>query len=282
MNKRDTSDRAIKMKCGLGPCLLLLFLLLTCSAHAQQKIYKGLRISLFSFEISKKSSGNVSLKCSVANTGRIAVDLLDQAAVQLPLLVVELDSVALPDLLKGHEQHIISAIKKEKITLLPGAIKKKITLKINLEKASEPEHLPEIRPASSFACADVVFDTAYIEKWTDKSLTVHFILRNKGEKMAQLIPQGKSDAAMAVNVYYSSNLKLSPGAILAESIFIKKGKETIDGTLLPGQRLHGELTFSLKNRTRFSPNIIMETDPFQIVPECDKTNNTFGIKVESF
>ncbi len=280
MKKPDSSFWIAWAKNGVG--IPLLFLLLPCFAQAQQKLYKGLRISLFAFEINKKSSGSVSLKCSVANTGRIAVDLTELTDTQRTLLVVELDSVALPDLLKGHEHRIIAAIKKEKITLQPGAIRKKTTLKINLEKEPDTEITPEAQAASSFACADLVFDTAYIEKWTDKTLTVHFIVRNKGDKVAQLSPQGKSDAAMAINVYYSSNLKLSPGAILAESMYIKKGKETIDGSLLPGQRLHGDISFSLKNRTRFSPNIILEADPFQMLPECDKTNNTSAIKVETF
>jgi len=262
--------------------LACVFLLLPLLALAQSPIYKGLRISLFAFETTKQAPKTITLRCSVANSGRHAVAYGKNAAPPHPMLVIELDTQAVPALLHGREHLICEAVKKEKINLSPGAVRTKLELKINLQ--SPPADTSAAQPVlqnPGDGCPDLVFDTVFVSRYTDKMMTVQYVLRNQGNQPAQLLGSTKSrDDNLAVNVYFSGGLRLSRGAILADGVFVREGRETLDGLLLPGQQLHGSLDISLKNRTRFSPNLIVELDPFQTVQECDRANNVWGVRVE--
>ena len=261
-------------------CLLLL--LLPLFSAAQTPIYKGLRISLFAFETTKQAPKSITLRCSVANTGRYPVVYGKNETQPHPTLVVELDTQAIPALLRGREHLLSEAVKKEKINLQAGAVRTKLELKINLQAApTDTAASTPILQNPQEGCPDLVFDTVFVSRYTDKMMTVQYVLRNQGNQAAQLLGSTKSrDDNMAVNVYFSGGLRLTRGAILADGEFVREGRETLDGLLLPGQQLHGYLDISLKNRTRFSPNLVLELDPFQSVPECDRTNNVWGVKVE--
>lgn len=252
------------------------------SAAAQEEtpIYKGLRISLFNFSIKKQKPESVSLKLSVANTGRLPVSFGKKNEDPPENLVVELDTVNLPLVLKGREKSLTDAVRKEKINLQPGEILLDMSLEIKLKT---PDSLlsPPAETSTGKNCPDLIFDTAYIVEYTDKSMSFQFIVRNAGNAAARLL--GASDKVednLGVNVYFNSSPKLTRGAIFAEGLFIQEGKETLDGVLLPGQALQGEIKISLANRTKFTPNIILELDPFQSVQDCDRTNNTRAILVE--
>lgn len=263
-------------------CALLLLSLPLFAASQNPPIYKGLRLSLFAFETTKKAPKSITLRCSVANSGRYPVAYGKNDAQPHPALVVELDTQAIPALLRGREGLLSEAVKKEKITLQPGAVRTKLEMKINLQ--APPTDTAASQPVLQNPqddCPDLVFDTVFVSRYTDKMMTVQYVLRNQGNQAAQLLGPTKSrDDNMAVNVYFSGGLRLTRGAILANGEFVREGRETLDGLLLPGQQLHGNLDISLKNRTRFSPNLILELDPFQSVPECDRTNNVWGVKVE--
>jgi hypothetical protein len=262
--------------------LACVFLLLPLCALAQSPIYKGLRISLFAFETTKQAPKTITLRCSVANSGRYAVAYGKNGALPHPMLVVELDSQAVPALLRGRERLLCEAVKREKISLSPGAVRTKLELKINLQPppADTAASQPLLQNPGD-GCPDLVFDTVFVSRYTDKMMTVQYVLRNQGNQAANLLGANKSrDDNMAVNVYFSGGLRLTRGAILADGEFVREGRETLDGLLLPGQQLHGSVEVSLKNRTRFSPNLIVELDPFQTVQECDRANNVWGMKVE--
>jgi hypothetical protein len=112
-------------------------------------------------------------------------------------------------------------------------------------------------------------------------MSLQFLIRNAGNAAARLLgASDKIEDNLGVNVYFNSSPKLTRGAIFAEGIFIREGVETLDGVLLPGQALQGEIKINLANRTKFTPNLIFELDPFQTVQECDRTNNTRAILVE--
>lgn len=261
---------------------ILCFLFLPLVSLGQTSIYKGLRISLFAFETTKQAPKSISLRCHVANSGRHAVSFGKNGETPHPALVIEMDTQAVPALLRGREHLLCEAVKKERISLQPGAVRTKVDLKINLQATvadTSSGHLPVQNPSAN--CPDLVFDTVFVSRYTDKMMTVSYVLRNQGSHVAHLLGPTKSrDDNMAVNVYFSGGLRLTRGAILADGDFIREGRETLDGLLLPGQQLHGSLDISLKNRTRFSPNLVVELDPFQTVPECDRSNNVWGVKVE--
>jgi hypothetical protein len=139
---------------------------------------------------------------------------------------------------------------------------------------------PEISETNvNLKCADLVFDSVYVVKQKKNTLLLHFILVNNGNAPASLLGQTKEkEDNLAVNVYMTSGLKLTRGSFLLDGIFFKD-KETEAGLLLPGKRLEGEIEVSTENRTRFTPNLVFELDPFQTVQECNRTNNTKGLIV---
>ena len=242
-------------------------------------MYKGLRISLFNVQILKQNKKTVTLVCQGANTGRLPIILNGKNTAAAEALLVELDSLRLPPELQGREASITAALRRQKMRLQPGAIRESIRLVIPLrQQTTEP--LPSDKPGG--LCPDLVFDTAYLAEYNDKTMLLYYSIRNIGTKPAHLLgPSARStEDNVAVNVYFVSGTKLSRGAIYADGVFIREGNETLDGILQPGQVLRGALEINLKNRTRFSPNLVLELDPFQRVEECNRTNNSRAIVIE--
>jgi len=249
-------------------------------AHAGAQIYRGLRISLFDVSIKKQKPESISLKLSVANTGRLPVAFGKKNEPAPENLVVELDTVNLPPVLQGREYLITGAMRNEKINLQPGEIVRDMSLEIRLT-TPDTAAMPSASIQTGQICADLVLDTAYIVQYTDKTMLLRFVVLNAGNTTAHLL--GNSDKAednLAINVYFTSGIKLTRGAILADGIFVQRGRETLDGLLLPGGMMQGEIEINLAGRTKFAPNLVFELDPFQTVPDCNRANNTKGLVVE--
>lgn len=260
--------------------LAFFFAVFTSNVAAQQEkpTYKGLRLSLFNFSIKKQKAENVSLKCSVANTGRLPISIGKKDDPSLEHLIVELDTVNLPLYLQGREYLLTEAVKLQKISLSPGEVLQDLTLEIKLKT---PDSLLNSPAETDNVCPDLVFDTAYIVEYTDKAMSLRYVIRNTGNSAARLLgATDKSEDNLAVNVYFNSGTTLTRGAILADGVFIQQGRETLDGLLLPGQALQGDIKISLAKRTKFTPNLIFELDPFQSVQECERANNTRGVEVK--
>ncbi len=264
----------------LTTCLLLLFSAGILTAQSEAPIYKGLRISLFNVKILKQNKKTIQVLCQGANTGRLPIVTYGKNAASAAALLVELDSFSLPALLQGREQLLSDALRRQKLRLEPGEIRENIRLTIPLRKQQD-HPLPADKIGGNL-CPDLIFDTAFVAQYNDKTMLLRFAVRNAGTAAANLLGDSGRSAAdnVAVNVYFVSGAKLSRGAIYADGVFIREGVETLDGILLPGQVLYGALEISLKNRSRFSPNLVFELDPFQRVNECDRTNNTRAVLIE--
>ncbi len=269
-----------------GLLLFLTFLMwggFAYNAAAQQEppIYKGLRISLFGFEVIKSKPESISLRYRVANTGRLPVSIGKRKEKSPESLVIELDTVGLPVILQGREYLVSDAVRDEKLSLGPGEMLDDRKLEIKLNKKQPDRHSEPVAKIPGKGCADLVFDTVLITEYTETSMRLRFVIRNAGDAPAELLGEtGADEDNLAVNVYFVSGSKLTRGAILADGIFVRRGVETLDGVLPAGQTLQGELNISLKNRTQFIPNLLFELDPFLKVKDCDRTNNTRAVRVE--
>jgi hypothetical protein len=73
---------------------------------------------------------------------------------------------------------------------------------------------------------------------------------------------------------------MTRGAILAETTWLQNGIESFDGILRPGRLLVGTVVVPLEKRTRLTPNLILELDPFLSVDDCDRTNNTIPVLIK--
>ncbi|MCB0545037.1 MAG: hypothetical protein KDC70_16035 [Saprospiraceae bacterium] len=249
------------------------------SGQQDSFVYKGLRVSLFGFEVLKQRTENISLRMKVANTGRLPVSFGKRNSPPPEALIIELDTVNLPVVLLGHEQMVADAVRSKKVDLEPGEMMDDLKVEITL-KVQKPDPVASTPASYRGQCTDLVFDTAYIVEYTDDRMVLQYVIRNGSNRDAYVLGNSDSESDnLAVNVYFVSGTRLTRGAILADGIFIQQGRETLDGVLMPGQILQGAIRISLKSRTKFTPNILLELDPFQKMYDCDRTNNTELIEV---
>ena len=246
--------------------VVLFFCTFLVTQTSAQASYTGTRLALFDVQILQQKNQTLSLRCRMANTGRQSIGTKKAAAE----MVVEFDTIALPSLLHGHESAIATAARSNCPKLKPGEISEAIWLNVRL-KPREYESV-----AGTGACAEMVFDTAYVEEWGERTMRLRFFLKNTGNAPARFFSK---NADPLVNLYFVSGTKLTRGAIPAGSTSIKKGRETLDGVLLPGQVLECTVEISLKDRSKFSPNIALDFDPAQAVDECGRTGNVWVVRL---
>lgn len=223
---------------------------------AAQADYQGLRLAVFSFETLRENNNSLSLRCQVANTGRLPVALQGKELL-FPPLVVELDTLHLPAALRDRPALVQQALQRETFGLLPGEIRSNVLLSINLRDTLVESSLP--------SCADLVIDTAYLIRRNDRTLTVQFSVRNAGDSAARLFNRNNG---VVLHTYFVSGTKLTRGAIFAEQIALKAPREMREGVLAAGKSVIWQIEVSTKNSTRFSPNLALEFDPLQVVPDC--------------
>lgn len=245
--------------------------------------YKGLRISLFQFEVVEQSTHAILLRCAVANTGRYAV-AFGKKQPPPAALIVELDTLNVPQPLQGRENLVGTAMLKKTTALAPGEVLRDVLLKIDLRKPASPTQ-PAARPAAASpspvpACADLTLDTVFILRRNDTKITLAFRLRNDGPDPVRLTGRRKNKrTTLALNAWFVRDNRLTRGAVLAGGIWLDEQAGPADGILAPGARFSGEIEIGLRERTRFAPNVVLEIDPFQAAPDCNRANNTRAIQI---
>ncbi|MCC7246252.1 MAG: hypothetical protein IT269_11280, partial [Saprospiraceae bacterium] len=254
-------------------CQLLGALLCSGELSAQSAVYSGYRMAAFGFEIRQINARSVLLECNLANTGRLSLQLPERASET----VIELDSMTLPTLLYGHEQAIQQALSSQKVNMAAGEIQQRISVRVNIDEFTVNNY-PDQGPG---VCPDLRFDTAYMTYIDEQVIVVRYAVRNFGDQSAWMLGErGELAPDLLVNGYYISGQKMTRGALPAGSELVKLGRETLDGWLHPGQVFWGEIRLDAKKRTRFSPNVALELDPFLVVQECNRTNNTVAVSLE--
>ncbi|MBC7776817.1 MAG: hypothetical protein H7246_15390 [Phycisphaerae bacterium] len=243
--------------------LLLLFI---SSKNIAQASYTGSRLALFDVQILQQKPQTLALRCRMANTGRQTLGTKKNVAE----MVVEFDTIGLPGLLRGHESDIAEAARGNCPKLKPGEISEPIWLNVRLHSREV------VLTPGTGGCAEMVFDTAFVEEWGERTMRLRYYLKNIGSAPAHFFSK---NAEPIVNLYFVSGAKLTRGAIPAGNTSIQKGRETLDGVLLPGQVLEGRVEITLKDRSKFSPNIALEFDPAQAVDECGRTGNVWVLRL---
>lgn len=236
-----------------------------CSSLLAQPNYTGYRVAAFEVKIMQQKSQSLGLRCRLANTGRYAIGTKNMAE-----LVVEFDTLGLPNLLRGHESAIAAALRRQCPKLQVGEMSEPVWLNVRL-------HSPETEPnGETGGCAELVFDTVLLEAWNERSMQLRYFLRNEGNAPARLFSKNMEPL---IKLYFVSGTKLTRGAIPAGSTSIRKGRETLDGLLMPGQVLEGVVKIDLSNRSKFSPNVALEFDPAQVVDECGRRGNVWVLRL---
>lgn len=234
------------------------------SELAAQSAYTGLRAALFDFRILEVKNRSVLFTCRIANTGRETTGANAST-------IIELDTLNLPALLWGLEPQIAEAARSRIPKLQPGTLSEPVWMEVTAPA-------PADRPAGDAPqCLDVVLDSVSLVKFDQNTMQLRYILRNNGK---QAITLAGPEASTTIRAYFVSGARLTRGAIPAGSTQLQQGVESLTGQLTPGQKLAGDLTFKLTNRTKFSPNILLEMVLPGGVSACNLTRNTAVINLE--
>lgn len=210
----------------------------------------------------------IILSCRVANTGRREI-----LPVKIPEdCLIEIDTATVPVVLQGLESLITDAVRRQKIRLKPGEISKSMVLEIGLPAFVMPR---------TGGCSDLVFDSAWIVGYEATEISIRYSIRNTGRNPVYVLQRtGAREGNLAIRSYFIREKKMTRGAILAETTWLQNGIESFDGILRPGRLLVGTVVVPLEKRTRLTPNLILELDPFLSVDDCDRTNNTIPVLIK--
>jgi hypothetical protein len=128
---------------------------------------------------------------------------------------------------------------------------------------------------------DFVIDTSFILKKDKKNVKVKVRIKNIGNEQAQLLGQTPDiQDNVIIKSYFSAFPKYTNGSIFARGIYIDDEAKFIHNSFSPSQTLDLEFEIPLKNKSKFTPFIVLEINGNATVEECSVDNNFYFIKIE--
>lgn len=136
----------------------------------------------------------------------------------------------------------------------------------------------EPAPLDSNACPDLTIDAVRIIEATPKYIKLEFIVFNKGNAPVNLWgATRKLEDNVSVQFYVNGTPRLTKGSLIVDGIYIQDGLKETKGILAPNKGVKQIAKISTEKVTRYNRVIILRIDGFDIVSECDETNNTNSI-----
>ncbi len=129
--------------------------------------------------------------------------------------------------------------------------------------------------AEKQVCPDLVLNQINVVKKSKNWVTLEYTLTNNGKGPAYL-GKDTNGQGIALRAFLSSSEKISRGALPLGGGFVDSGKKK---QLFPNNSQTGTLKLDIRKMTRFTPYVIINLDPFNVIQECDKTNNYGNVKV---
>lgn len=132
--------------------------------------------------------------------------------------------------------------------------------------------------ADSTACPDLTIDAVRILETTPKYVKLEFIVFNKGNAPVNLWgATRKLEDNVAVQFYANGTPRLTRGSLIIDGIYIQDGLKETKGILAPNKGVKQVAKVATEKITRYNRVIILRIDGFDVVSECDETNNTNSI-----
>lgn len=266
--------------------------------------YRGYRLHLTDFEILKQTDDWVKIKCTIVNSGRMAVDFSKKGTEHW--VQVNFDQTLFAHKLGGLRENIRQAMYEENLHLSPGEVLRDKQLKVPViilrktEKESntisfstpEPEEEQvaftskggnEIYPepeSTHEKCPDIYFSNLRITEQNDKWATLEYTIENQGSGVFNLaMENGDQRENLAIRAYISGVTTLSRGAIPIGGQFVQIEPDR-PKDLYPGGKFTGKIRLDVRKKTRYMKSLILSLDSNQFHQECDKTNNTGAVVLE--
>ncbi len=128
---------------------------------------------------------------------------------------------------------------------------------------------------------DFIVDSCFILKKDKKNVKVKLRIKNIGNEQAQLLGQTPDiQDNVSIKSYFSAFPKYTNGSIFARGIYIDNEAKFIHNGFFPSQTLTIEFDIPLKNKSKFTPFIVVEINGNATIEECSVDNNFYFIKIE--
>jgi hypothetical protein len=255
------------------------------STTAVPSNYAGYRLQITDINILQRKKSSVKIRFNLINSGKRTI-LLNGMPERIE---ISFDESLEKNGLQSIQNQLIATVQQKTLYLEPGEMKRNLSGSFPLaaDAAPAPTKPKETDPANAPGsvnityCPDLVIEKIEILKQTPKILTVQYTLANIGKGPAALYGKLNDDEDnVYVKAYFSSNEKLSRGAIPVGGEMIKTGISNASGLLLPNQKHLIAMTFDISEQTpKFTPYIILEVDAYQKLWECDEKNNIHAAKI---
>ena len=130
-------------------------------------------------------------------------------------------------------------------------------------------------------CPDLELDSIWLAGVSKKWITVNAIVRNNSTNPQNMYGSTRfDDDNVAIRFYINSTENLTRGAIAGDGEYILGVLDKESGILQSDQTIKYTAKFSGEQRTKLTPFIIAELNPFGMTEECNPKNNYKSLKIE--
>lgn len=175
---------------------------------------------------------------------------------------------------------LVDTVLENKIPLNANARKQKKKPK---EKETLPEVVTEIIQKDTLIqnpCVNFIIDSIWVVKQKNKNITLAFFVKNKGNQAIRLwgdTPESSDN--LAVKAYLSSFDHYVNSAFFLRGLYLQDEANAIGGILEPSQSIKATMEINLKDKTKFTPYILLEINALQNIEECETNDNFKAIRL---
>lgn len=291
---------------------LIFSLFLSLRAYAQ----KDYTLEISNLHIKEKNNKNITLTFDLSNSGNADIELPYATPFSTIEIVYEASDDAKK--LIAYRYLIEEKLAKENIILPSGAVKSNLLMRFSIQKKEiyrEKVNIPIatdtittqksvtidnaitttllstdsveigkiILPTQNIdteTCADLRIDSIWLLKLKGKYVTLRFSIKNIGNQAVKLWGDTpRIEDNLAVRAYLASLNHYTKSALPLRGLYIQDEAEAIGGLLDAQQSILVDMELNLKDKTKFTPFILLEINALQTIIECNMEQNISYLKL---
>lgn len=200
----------------------------------------------------------------------------------------------IPDSLKQFESQIVKQLQNEKFSIesnqtinwylkISKSINSQISEQQNVDnQLKRNSNTNEEVKYSIEDCPDLLITEYKIAKSTQNYIWLEFTIVNRGRKSANVFhTDNEFRNHFLVKALLSTSYELSKVYWDAGSKIIDKGLRARNGIINPQESYTDLIKIDLEGKTKFHKYIILQLDPYLLVPDCNRTNNNLTIQLKN-
>ncbi len=128
---------------------------------------------------------------------------------------------------------------------------------------------------------DFKIDTCFIKKQDKKTITIAVKCRNIGTVGVFMLGETPLITDnFSIKTYFSALQKYTNGAIFARGMYLEKETEDLGNYISVGQQFSFEMQIPIKNKSKFTPYLIVEINANQSIDEKTIDNNFYILSLQ--